>query len=648
MVRLVVFLLAVLALAIGLSWLADRPGELIVNWEGYEVQTSVFRAVVIFAVLFAATLFLIMLARQLWQSPAALGAFFNRRRQKRGLDALSSGMIAIGAGDRATATRYALQARKSLPNEPLTHLLRAQAAQLSGDKATARRIFEAMLGSPDTEQLGLRGLFLEAEREGEPIAARQFAERAMKLNPKLGWPVEALFELQCKAQDWAGALDTLASGRRNGHIDKSSADRRRAVLLTAQAQPAEDADPEKALNLALEAHGLAADLVPAAAIAARLLASRGNTPRATKIVQRTWARAPHPDLATVYAHARLGDSPRDRLDRVRQLVGLAPGSIEGPIALATAAIEAKDFATARNALGPLLGERLTHRVCLLMARIEGEEYGDKGRVREWFARAVNAPRDPAWTADGVVAEHWGPVSPVTGQLDAFQWRVPVETLEKSEGELMARKLDELIALGAPDKSAAAEKIVEEQAEAAEARATPKPAAPSHVPSPSPAPHADVTAKAAAPITATAAKEPEKTEPVKPVPEKTLSDPEAAPAAPVLREASVKVTQTSVADAAANPDKPASAATGNGAATMAKSEPKPMTAEAQPAAARANPPTATMEPHARAGESPRASKETRLATAEPKIFMPPRAPDDPGTDSEGEDLAPKTHPARTLG
>ena len=72
-----------------------------------------------------------------------------------------------------------------------------------------------MLASRDTEQLGLRGLFLEAQREGEAEAARQFAERALRLNPKLGWPVEALFDLQCHAGDWQGALDTLAIGRRH-------------------------------------------------------------------------------------------------------------------------------------------------------------------------------------------------------------------------------------------------------------------------------------------------------------------------------------------------------------------------------------------------------------------------------------------------
>ncbi len=145
---------------------------------------------------------------------------------------------------------------------------------------------------------------------------------------------------------------------------------------------------------------------------------------------------------------------------MRQLASLTPNSIESPIAIATTAIEAKDFETARKALEPLNDGRLTHRICLLMARIEGEQHGDKGRVREWFARAVNAPRDPAWTADGVTSDHWQPVSPVTGKLDAFEWRVPVEQMEKSEGELLARKLDELVALGAPDVAAAAEKIID--------------------------------------------------------------------------------------------------------------------------------------------------------------------------------------------
>ena len=447
MLRLIAFLIAIALIAAGLAWLADRPGDLAITWQGYQIETSVFRAIVLLVAIVAFALLVWSILRNVWYSPAAVGNVLSKRRQKLGIDALSSGMIALGAGDKAAAMRAAIQARKSLPNEPLTHLLRAQAAQLTGDRTTARRIFEAMLASPDTEQLGLRGLFLEAQRETETEAARHFAERAVGLNPKLPWAVDALFDLQCRDADWNGALDTVAVARKNGHIERPAADRRRAVLLTAQAQAVEESDPERALSLALEAHGLAPNLVPAAAIAGRLLASRGNTPRATKILQRTWSRAPHPDLSAAYAYARIGDSPRDRLDRVRQLAALSPNSLEGPIAVATAAIEARQFDEARAALEPLIPARMTQRVATLMARIEGEQHADKGRVREWLARAVNSPRDPAWTADGFVADRWMPVSPVTGALDAFQWRVPVEAVEKSDGDVLASKLEELVALG---------------------------------------------------------------------------------------------------------------------------------------------------------------------------------------------------------
>ncbi len=66
-------------------------------------------------------------------------------------------------------------------------------------------------------------------------------------------------------------------------------------------------------------------------------------------------------------------------------------------------------------------------MCLLMAEIEEGQSGDQGKAREWLARALTAPADPAWTADGVTSDDWAPASPVTGRLDAFEWKVPLET-----------------------------------------------------------------------------------------------------------------------------------------------------------------------------------------------------------------------------
>lgn len=646
MLRLVLYFVGIAVVATGLSWLADRPGLIVFNWEGYEGEISVFHAVVGLTFLVGIAILLWSLARAVWTSPATVGNYFYRRRQKRGLDALSSGIIAIGAGDGPSAMRYAVQARKTLPNEPLTHLLRAQAAQLAGDKTTTRRIFEAMLAQPDTEQLGLRGLFLEAQREGELEAARQFAERALGLNPKLGWSADALFELQCKVSDWQGALQTLASAKKHGHVDKAVADRRRAVLLTAQAQRAEEQDPDRGLALALEAHNLAPGLVPAAAIAGRLLASRGNTAKAAKVLQKTWLKAPHPDLAAAYAYARIGDSPTDRLDRVRQLAGMQQNSIESAIAVARVAIEAKNFDVARRVLEPLLEDRLTQRVATLMARIEAEEKGDAGRVREWLARAVNAQRDPAWTADGVVSEEWAPVSPVSGQLDAFQWRVPVEALESADSGLLADKLAELAALGAPLDAIDAKPIAEASPAGGADRAADAAAEPVVAQEKSSkvvAARADESTAAEEAAAVAAAASAPAPEAAAAVPATVAASRPAVAAGAVAAPVPAPVTAVRTVETAGGADATSEAAPGSVAVVVTADKGKGPEKAAAKAAAPVSAPVPV--PASTAIALTGKAEDERKAAAEtkghqPKIFVSPRAPDDPGPDVGGvEEIEP---------
>ena len=40
MIRVVFFLLVVGALALGAAWLADRPGDVVVTWQGMRIETS--------------------------------------------------------------------------------------------------------------------------------------------------------------------------------------------------------------------------------------------------------------------------------------------------------------------------------------------------------------------------------------------------------------------------------------------------------------------------------------------------------------------------------------------------------------------------------------------------------------------------------
>jgi HemY protein len=428
MIRVLLYLIVLALIAAAGVWLADRPGDVAIVWQGTRIETSVMVAAMAILFLVVAAIFVWSIIRTILRSPDLVGMFLSHRRGVRGYLAISRGLVAVGAGDARAAKRAADEAHRIAGGEPLALLLDAQVAQLSGDRAAAEHAFRAIAERDDTRLLGLRGLFIEAQRRQDHAAARAFAEQAASAAPALGWAGQAALEFRCAAADWTGAQAALDRNYRHGLIDKAGHRRARAVLLTARALAAEEADRDSARALALDALKLAPTLVPAAELAGRLLSENGELRRASRVIEKAWAANPHPDLADTYAHLRPGDSARERLSRVQALARNAPkdaqGHAESALAVARAALDAQEFAASRAALAPLL-KAPTRRVAALMAEIEQRETGDEGRAREWMARAMRAPSDPAWTADGIVTDRWMPVSPVSGRLDAFQWKVPL-------------------------------------------------------------------------------------------------------------------------------------------------------------------------------------------------------------------------------
>ena len=432
MIRVVIFLVLVGIFAVGAAWLADRPGDVMITWQKLRIETSLMVLVVAVAAVAALTVLLWSILRAILRSPDTLRFYLRMRRGMRGYHAVSQGLIAVGSGDARAARRFADEAARIAPHEPLTLLLSAQASQLSGDRAAAERTFNAMAVRDDTRLLGLHGLYIEAQRRNDGAAAKLYAEEAAEGGRAPAWAGLAVFDARCAAGDWVGALERLDRNMKSGLVDRDSYRRLRAVLLTARAIEADAHDDhDGARTLALEAVKFAPTLVPAAALAGRLLGEAHDTRRAARMIEAAWKANPHPDLADAYAHLQPGASARDRLRRVESLAEKTPGNIEGALAVARAALDAHEFAVARRVLTPL-SIAPSQRVSMLMAELEEKEHGDEGRAREWMTRAARAKPDPTWTADGFMSDRWMPASPVTGRLDAFQWKDPIADLDADE------------------------------------------------------------------------------------------------------------------------------------------------------------------------------------------------------------------------
>src|ERR1700729_3923929 len=448
MYRIILFLLLIALAATGAAWVADQPGDVVLSWSNLRVHATL----PVFALALSITIVAAMIAWRmlgfLWHLPEEIRRARRERRHVRGRNAITRGFLGFGQGVSTAARLHADVARRHAADDPLTLLLHAQSAQLDGNRAAAREAFRTMAGREDTRLLGLRGLFIEAQRADDVVAAVAIAEEALKTSPSSTWASQAVLGFRCAKGDGMGALATLENNLSSGLIDKPIYRRQRGVLLTARALELETADRDQAREVVMEAVKLAPTLVPAAVLAAKFQSEAHQIRRAMRLVETAWLAQPHPDLADAYAHVKLGDSARQRLVRIETLAAKMPAHLESRLAVARAAIDASEFAKAREALAPFV-EAPTQRVAMLMAEIERTEHGDTGKARAWTLRAVRALHDPVWTADGYVSEKWRPVSPVTGRIDAFRWQTPLASLPSDKGSTIEISPFEQAMLAAP-------------------------------------------------------------------------------------------------------------------------------------------------------------------------------------------------------
>lgn len=423
------FLLAflILLVAVSAAWLQQHPGTVTVEWLGWRADTSV--AMLAFAI--AAVTILGALGYRFWRFlrglPATLADALRLRRRRKGYEALSAGMIAAAAGDSDAAQKQARRAGALLEDIAATRLLRAEAARMGGDTATARRTYEEMSENPDTALIGLRGLLDQAEAAGDRGEALRLAEKAYRQYPKARGIAERLFRLQLDFGQWAAADRTLAEALRNKVFAASDARRWRAAVLVERSRLAErDGEIEAALSFARDAHQLGPDLVPAAAQQARLLGRQGKTRRAQRLLEKVWPRHPHPEIAAAYGALFENEDPLQRVKRYQRLLSFRPDHAEGHVALAEAALEASLWGEARAHLGQAADRALTPRVCRLLADLEEAEHHNIDESRHWLGRAATAEPDPAWVCDscGSVADAWAARCSNCGGFDTMAWRQP--------------------------------------------------------------------------------------------------------------------------------------------------------------------------------------------------------------------------------
>ena len=415
---------AFLIVASGLAaWVVDQPGQLGMDWSGYRIEMPVglgIGAAVVLMVV-AATLFQIW--RWVRQGPAELAHARSRRRHDRGQLALTRGMVAVAAGDRAAAQRFSREAGRHLTETPLTMLLAAQSAQLSGDDKAARRYFSAMLKRPELEFLGLRGLVGQANKGGDHSGALTLARRAYALNPRASWVLFALFDLEARAGNWREAERVVTRAVTARALSESDGRRRQAIAALYIARDLrESGDATAARKMALKAHALQPGFLPATLFSVELLGAAGKRRRALHLLEQAWNLAPHPELAVAHRTLFSTNDAATYLPHLENLIATRPDDVDSHAALSAAALDAGQTERAAEVLGSHADELdASAPIIRLKVEIEEKAHGPAA-ARPWMERVASAT-EPSWTCNVCGHRHdaWAAHCGHCATFDSLRW-----------------------------------------------------------------------------------------------------------------------------------------------------------------------------------------------------------------------------------
>ena len=434
LIKIIFFFCVVAALAWGANLLLQAEGGLQFSGFGLELNPGPLQSVILLILLvFVVWLFLkvmsllIAVFKFLNGDETALSRYFDRNRERKGLDALSEGMLALASGEGAVAMAKAAKAEKYLKKPALTNLLTAQAAEMAGDTRKAEETYRKLVENEQTRFVGVRGILKQKLAAGDTETALQLAQKAFALKPKHEDTGDILLRLQAEKEDWTGARKTLSAKLRNGQLPRDVHKRRDAVLALSEAKDILDDDKSiEAREVAIEANRLSPDLIPAAVMAANGYIAQGKPRYATRVLKKAWEARPHPDLAAAFAAIVPDETPTARIKRFAALTKVNPQHPETKMLLSELHIANEDFPEARRALGDLVETDPDPRSVMLMAVIERGEGATDTVVKGWLARAIYVPRGPQWICENCQHIHneWKPICENCSSFDTLEWKRP--------------------------------------------------------------------------------------------------------------------------------------------------------------------------------------------------------------------------------
>lgn len=391
MIRAVLYAIFTALLVAFVIWISQNPGEVTVNWLGYQVNTSALLLVLALLLLILLVLFMV----RLLQLPLSFFSFLKNGRNNSKLKAQKKLMIEILSATTAKdeAKYPALEKRINSvfeDNSDLKNML-----LLSVTKGEKRlEILNNFTPDNETELATLKVRIDDALSANKKSEALQLYRKAFSSFPKIDWVAKDFVNLLAFFGEWTELLETLEIAYKKGAVTKAYFIKAKSTaLLERGVQNNNCSDIFKASKI--DENNLEAQIK-----AADCFFKEGRRKKAIALLSSAWKKFQNIIIYDALVNI-VQDLPiQKKIAIIEKMVKKTEGNPTSLLALADAFANIRLYAQARAELDKyLLLYPSSARAARIMAKLEYDENPDSDATKKWRALADASPIQKMWTCE---------------------------------------------------------------------------------------------------------------------------------------------------------------------------------------------------------------------------------------------------------